>query len=68
VSSSNLTKVWLLRTDRNDPSARGISKLELVNLKLTARNASRTHDAGATVEPDTDISHHYRVRAQNPSC
>ena len=41
---------------------RGIRKLERVTLKLTARNAARKHDAGATLEPGDDISVHYRSR------
>jgi len=52
---------------RDDPSARGISRLERVNLKLTARNAARAHDAGAIVEPEDDISQRYRVSVFAPS-
>ena len=52
---------------RDDPSARGISRLERVNLKLTARNAARAHDAGATIEPEDDISQRYRVSLPEPA-
>ena len=45
---------------RDDPSQKGISKLERITLKMSARNAARKHDAGGTMEPGDDISVHYR--------
>ena len=51
----------MLSARRDDPSNRGISKLERLTLTLSARNAARAHDAGATMEPSEDISVHYRT-------
>lgn len=45
--------------NRNDPSGRGISRLEKVTLKATAANAARIHDRGDTTAP---------VRSLPPPC
>ena len=47
---------------RNDPSRKGMSALERVNLRVTARNATRAHDAGDTMDPYDDVS----VRPPHP--
>jgi len=55
----DLKATCLVPWNRNDPSGRGISRLEKVTLKATAANAARIHDRGDTTAP---------VRSLPPPC
>lgn len=45
---------------RGDASARGLSRLESMALKVNAAALGKMHDAGRAVDPSQDVSMHYR--------
>lgn len=50
MAASDMVPPDLLRC-RNDPSGRGISRVERMTLKATAANAARVHDRGGHTNP-----------------
>ena len=45
---------------RDAPGGKGLSRVDSLALKASAASITRMHDTGRTVDPNRDISHHYR--------
>lgn len=51
---------------RNDPSGRGISRVERLTLKATAANAARVHDRGGHTNPVSGLAAAGRLERTSP--
>ena len=45
---------------RDAPGGKGLSRVDSMALAANAKSMARMHDSGRVVDPNRDISHHYR--------